>query len=213
MTLSKMPVLVWLMLVVAFMMLIALPPLSAAQVMLLLDRFLGAHFFDTQAGGSAILWQHFFWIFGHPEVYILVIPAFAFASEIIPVFSRKAIFGYQVMVAASCAIAFISLGVWAHHMFAVGMTPAGKHLLRRLDDAGGRSDRHQDLQLAGDHLGRQDPLQGRRCCSALGFLFQFLIAGLTGIMLAVAPFDWQLTDYLLRGRAFPLRADRRQSFS
>src|SRR5579863_8300923 len=125
MTLNKMPVLAWLAVVVAFMMLIALPPLSAAQAMLLLDRYLGAHFFDTQAGGSAILWQHFFWIFGHPEVYILVIPVFGFASEIIPVFSRKVIFGYSVMVAASCAIGFISVSVWAHHMFAVGMTPPG----------------------------------------------------------------------------------------
>ncbi len=160
MTLNKMPVLVWLAVVVAFMMLIALPPLSAAQAMLLLDRYLGAHFFDTQAGGSAILWQHFFWIFGHPEVYILVIPAFAFASEIIPVFSRKVIFGYQVMVAASIAIAFISLGVWAHHMFAVGMTPAEQRLLRHLHDVGGCSDRDQNFQLAGHHLGRQDSLPG-----------------------------------------------------
>ncbi len=87
-----------------------LPPLSAAQIMLLLDRFLGAHFFDTQAGGSAVLWQHFFWIFGHPEVYILMIPGFACASEIIPVFSRKPIFGYPIMVAATVMIGFIS---WA----------------------------------------------------------------------------------------------------
>src|SRR6202040_2377018 len=122
MTLSKMPVLAWLAVVVAFMMLVALPPLSAAQAMLLLDRFLGAHFFDTQAGGSAVLWQHFFWIFGHPEVYILVLPAFGFASEIIPVFSRKAIFGYPVMVGATVCIGFIGMSVWAHHMFTVGMT-------------------------------------------------------------------------------------------
>src|SRR5258708_14491204 len=93
--------------------------------MLLLDRFLGAHFFDTQAGGSAVLWMHFFWIFGHPEVYILVLPAFAFASEIIPVFSRKAIFGYPVMVGATVAIGFVSVGVWAHHMFAVAMPSTG----------------------------------------------------------------------------------------
>ena len=89
------------MLVVCFQILLALPPLTAAQVMLLFDRFLGAHFFDTQAGGSAVLWQHFFWIFGHPEVYILILPGFACASEIIPVFSRKPIFGYPVMVAAT----------------------------------------------------------------------------------------------------------------
>src|ERR1700743_581682 len=125
MTLMKMPLLAWLYLVVSGMVLIAVSPLSAAQIMLLLDRFLGAHFFDTQAGGSAVLWMHFFWIFGHPEVYILVLPAFAFASEIIPVFSRKAIFGYPVMVGATVAIGFVSLSVWAHHMFAVGMTSMG----------------------------------------------------------------------------------------
>ena len=89
--------------------------------MLLVDRYLGGHFFDTQAGGSATLWMHFFWIFGHPEVYILVIPAFAFASEIIPVFSRKPIFGYPVMVGATVCIGFVSMSVWAHHMFTIGM--------------------------------------------------------------------------------------------
>src|SRR5262249_46993778 len=124
MTLGRMPLFVWLMLISSAMLLMALPPLTAAQVMLLLDRFLGAHFFDTQAGGSAVLWQHFFWLFGHPEVYILVLPPFGIASEVIPVFSRKPIFGYPVMVAASVAIGFISVSVWAHHMFAVGMTPA-----------------------------------------------------------------------------------------
>src|SRR5207302_973955 len=103
------------------MILLALPPLTAAQLMLLLDRFLGAHFFDTQAGGSAVLWQHFFWIFGHPEVYILMIPGFACVSEIVPVFSRKPIFGYPAMVAATVLIGFIGMSVWAHHMFTIGM--------------------------------------------------------------------------------------------
>src|SRR6202048_4825850 len=125
MSLHRMPLFVWLALVTMFLVVVFLPPLSAAQIMLTLERYLGAKFFAAQAGGSAILWQHFFWIFGHPEVYILVLPAFGFASEIIPVFSRKVIFGYEVMVAASCAIGVISLSVWAHHMFAVGMTPAG----------------------------------------------------------------------------------------
>jgi cytochrome c oxidase subunit 1 len=87
------------------MVFVAVSPLTAAQIMLMLDRYLGSHFFDTQAGGSAVLWMHFFWIFGHPEVYILVLPAFAFANEIIPVFSRKAIFGYPAMVAATSASA------------------------------------------------------------------------------------------------------------
>src|ERR1700736_1302219 len=121
MTLGRLPVYVWMMLVVSGMTVIALPPLSAAQIMLLLDRFLGAHFFDTQAGGSAVMWQHFFWFFGHPEVYILMVPGFAFVSEIIPVFSRKVIFGYATIVAATVSIGAVSLSVWAHHMFAVGM--------------------------------------------------------------------------------------------
>jgi len=104
MTLGRMPLMGWMTLVMSGLVLISISPLSAAQIMLLVDRYLGGHFFDTQAGGSATLWMHFFWIFGHPEVYILVIPAFAFASEIIPVFSRKPIFGYPVMVAATVCI-------------------------------------------------------------------------------------------------------------
>jgi len=193
MTLGKMPVLVWLSVVVSFMMLIALAPLSAAQVMLLLDRFLGAHFFDTQAGGSAVLWQHFFWIFGHPEVYILVIPVFAFASEIIPVFSRKVIFGYAVMVAASCAIAFISLSVWAHHMFAVGMTPAGNSFFATSTMLVGVPTGIKIFNWLGTIWGGKVRLKVPMLF-CIAFLFQFLIAGLTGIMLGVAPFDWQLTD-------------------
>src|SRR5215813_3029627 len=121
MTLGRMPMLVWLNLVVASLILIVIGPLSAAQIMLLIDRYLGGHFFDTQAGGSAVLWMHFFWIFGHPEVYVLIIPGFAIASEVIPVFSRKPIFGYSIMVAATLTIGFLSLGVWAHHMFTIGM--------------------------------------------------------------------------------------------
>src|SRR5580765_8430683 len=122
MTLGRMPMLVWLNLVVGSLVLIVISPLTAAQLMLLVDRYLGGHFFDTQAGGSAVIWMHFFWIFGHPEVYVLIIPAFAFVSEIVPVFSRKPIFGYPVMVAATVAIGFVSMSVWAHHMFTVGMS-------------------------------------------------------------------------------------------
>ncbi len=145
MTLAKMPLFAWLNLVMAGLVILAVSPLTAAQIMLLLDRYLGGHFFDTQAGGSAVIWMHFFWIFGHPEVYVLVLPAFAFASEIIPVFSRKAIFGYPVMVGATVAIGFISMSVWAHHMFTVGMGANLQHLFRDLDHGDRRSDRHQDL--------------------------------------------------------------------
>src|SRR5258708_32979270 len=113
-TFGRMPLLAWLNLVMAGMVILAVSPLTAAQLMLLIDRYLGGHFFDTQAGGSAVIWMHFFWIFGHPEVYVLVIPAFAFISEIVPVFSRKAIVGYPVMVAATICIGFIGMSVWAH---------------------------------------------------------------------------------------------------
>jgi cytochrome c oxidase subunit 1 len=193
MTLGRMPLFVWLLLVTAFLMLIALPPLSAAQIMLLLDRFLDASFFDTQRGGSAVLWQHFFWIFGHPEVYILILPGFAVVSEIIPVFSRKPIFGYPIMVGATIMIGFISVAVWAHHMFTVGLSsvantffatstlliavPTGIKIFNWLGT------------MYGGKIKFQTPM-----LFCMGFLFQFLISGLTGVMLAIAPFDWQLSD-------------------
>src|SRR6202011_5879414 len=122
MALRKVPFFVWTILWTSVQIVIALPPLTAILIMVLLDRNLGAHFFDTQNGGSALLWQHLFWFFGHPEVYILILPVFGMVSEIVPVFARKVLFGYEFMATATAAIAFISLGVWAHHMFTVGMT-------------------------------------------------------------------------------------------
>jgi cytochrome c oxidase subunit 1 len=193
MTLAKMPLFVWTMVVDAWMILIAVPPLSAAQIMLLADRYLGATYFDTQAGGSAVLWQHFFWIFGHPEVYILIFLAFASLNEVVPVFSRKPIFGRAAMVGAVVAIGFISMGVWAHHMFAVGMTsisniffatstmlvavPTGIKIFNWI------------ATMYGGKIRLETPM-----LFAVGFIFQFLCAGLTGVMLGMAPFDWQLHD-------------------
>jgi cytochrome c oxidase subunit I len=192
MKLSRMPLLVWLNLVMCGMVLIAVTPLSAAQIMLSVDRYLGGHFFDTQAGGSAALWMHFFWIFGHPEVYILIIPAFAVMSEVIPVFSRKPIFGYPIMVAATIAIGFISMSVWAHHMFSIGMSsmantffvlttmaiavPTGIKIFNWL------------ATMWGGKIQFKTPM-----LFCIAFLFQFLIAGLTGIMLGSAAWNWQLT--------------------
>ncbi len=193
MTLGRMPLYVWMMLVVSGMTVLALPPLSAAQIMLLLDRFLGAHFFDTQAGGSAVMWQHFFWFFGHPEVYILMVPGFAMVSEIIPVFSRKVIFGYPMVVAASLAIGFLSMTVWAHHMFAVGMGAplnsafAASSMLIAVPT--GIKIFNWVATMYGGRIRFATPM-----LFACAFLFQFLCAGLTGIILAVVPFDWQLTD-------------------
>ena len=124
MKLSQVPFFTWTMLWTSVQILLAIPPLTAALVMVVFDRALGAHFFDPQNGGSAYMWQHLFWFFGHPEVYILILPAFGMISEVIPVFSRKVLFGYEFMAAATMAIVFISLGVWAHHMFCVGMSRA-----------------------------------------------------------------------------------------
>jgi cytochrome c oxidase subunit I len=186
-----MPLFVWLSLVMAGLVILAVSPLSAAQIMLSIDRYLGGHFFDTQAGGSAVIWMHFFWIFGHPEVYVLVIPAFAIACEVIPVFSRKAIFGYPVMVAATVAIGFVSMSVWAHHMFTVGMSSNANTFFVLSTMAVGVPTGIKIFNwLATMWGGKIDFKSPMLFC--VGFLFQFLLAGLTGIMLSAAPFDWQL---------------------
>jgi cytochrome c oxidase subunit I len=193
MTLRKVPFFVWTMLWTAVQMLFAIPPLTAALVMVLFDRQLGAHFFDVQNGGSAYLWQHLFWFFGHPEVYILILPVFGMVSEVIPVFSRKVLFGYEFMAAATMAIAFISMSVWAHHMFCVGMSrtldmffavatflvsiPTGIKFFNWL------------ATMFGGRISFASPM-----LFAFGFLSLFLIGGLTGIILAMAPIDFQLSD-------------------
>jgi cytochrome c oxidase subunit I len=191
MTLGRMPLFAWLNLVVSSMILIVVSPLTAAQIMLLIDRYLGGHFFDTQAGGSAVIWMHFFWIFGHPEVYVLIIPGFAFASEIIPVFSRKPIFGYAIMVAATLCIGFLSLGVWAHHMFTIGMTSYANAFFTASTMAIGVPTGIKIFNWLGTMWGGKIRLTVPMLF-CIAFLFQFLIAGLTGIMLSASPFDWQL---------------------
>jgi cytochrome c oxidase subunit 1 len=191
MTLGKMPLLAWLNLVMAGMVILAVSPLTAAQLMLSIDRYLGGHFFDTQAGGSAALWMHFFWIFGHPEVYVLIIPCFAFASEIIPVFSRKPIFGYPVMVAATVCIGFVSFSVWAHHMFTIGMSSYANSFFTITTMIVGVPTGIKIFNWIGTMWGGKIQFKAPMLF-CIGFLFQFLIAGLTGIMLAASPFDWQL---------------------
>jgi cytochrome c oxidase subunit I len=192
MTLGKMPLLAWMNLVTAGMVILAVSPLTAAQIMLCFDRYLGAHFFDTQVGGSAVLWMHFFWIFGHPEVYILILPSFAFASEIIPVFSRKPIFGYPIMVAATVMIGFISMSVWAHHMFAIGMSSYGNTFFTITSMLISIPTGIKIFNWIGTMWGGKIRFKAPMLF-CVAFLFQFLIAGLTGIMLAASPFNWQLT--------------------
>ncbi len=192
MTLDRMPLLAWLYLIMSGMVFLAISPLTAAQIMLSVDRYLGGHFFDTQAGGSATLWMHFFWIFGHPEVYVLVIPAFAFASEIIPVFSRKPIFGYPVMVGATLCIGFVSMSVWAHHMFTIGMNSYANSFFTITTMAVGVPTGIKIFNWLGTMWGGKIEFK-TPMLFCMGFLFQFLIAGLTGIMLGAAPFNWQLS--------------------
>jgi cytochrome c oxidase subunit 1 len=199
MALHKVPFFVWTMLWTSVLILFALPPLTAGLLMVLLDRNLGAHFFDVQNGGSALLWQHIFWFFGHPEVYILILPVFGMVTEIVPVFSRKVLFGYEFMAVATAAITFISLGVWAHHMFAVGMTrPADMFFVVSTSIISIPTGIKFFNWLATMYGGRITFASPMLFC--IGFLSMFLIGGLTGIMLAAAPWDFQLTDtYFLIG--------------
>ena len=155
---------------------------------------------------SRILWQHLFWFFGHPEVYIVVLPFFGVVTEIFPVFARRPLFGYSGLVFATLAIAALSVGVWAHHMFVTGRRAAA--VLRRhvVPDRGAHG--RQVLQLDRHDVGRLDPLPPPMLFS-LGFLVTFLLGGLTGVMLASPPLDFHVSDTLLRGRPLPLHAGRR----
>jgi heme/copper-type cytochrome/quinol oxidase subunit 1 len=165
----------------------------ATLVMLLCDRLLHAIFFDPVRGGAPLLWQHYFWTFGHPEVYVMILPGFGMISEVIPVFSRKPIFGYPLVAVSSVAIAFLSYGVWAHHMFAVALgrtflsafaassmliaVPTGVKILNWTATLWGGSIRFTTSMLF-----------------AIAFLLEFTIGGLSGVAFANVPVDWQLTD-------------------
>jgi heme/copper-type cytochrome/quinol oxidase subunit 1 len=120
-TINRMPLFCWMQMITAFLLAFALPSITVAGFFLLFDRHLGTHFFQAPNGGDPLLWQHLFWSFGHPEVYILILPAFGIISEILPVFSGKPIFGYTFIAWSGVAIGFLSFTVWAHHMFAVGL--------------------------------------------------------------------------------------------
>jgi len=193
MRLLRVPVFIWMTLVVAFLLLFSLPIIAIALFMVTFDRQFGTLFFDATAGGDPILWQHLFWLFGHPEVYILILPAMGIVSEIIPVFSRKPLFGYAAVVFAGAGIAFLGFGVWAHHMFASGIStvaqvgfglttitiaiPTGVKIFNWVGTLWlGK------IRLATPML------------FALGFLTMFTIGGLSGVTHAVVPSDWQQTD-------------------
>jgi cytochrome c oxidase subunit 1/cytochrome c oxidase subunit I+III len=193
MSFKRLPLFTWMSAINSFLILLAFPALNSALFMLLIDRNLHAHFFSPDGGGSPILWQHIFWNFGHPEVYIMILPAFGIISEVIPVFSRQPIFGYGFVAGSTVAIALLSFAVWAHHMFATGMghdvdvffaagsaliaVPTGIKIFNWIATMWGGKIR---FTTAMDF--------------ATAFLIEFTIGGLSGVIFAVVPMDWQLTD-------------------
>jgi cytochrome c oxidase subunit 1 len=189
----RMPLFVWTMETYALLLLLALPALSAGLTLLLLDRQVGTHFFIPDQGGNAILYQHVFWFFGHPEVYIMVLPAMGMVSEILPVFSRKPIFGYTAIAISTIGIAFYSMLVWAHHMFAVGM-PTGLDIFFMLSSLTiavptGIKIFNWVATLWRGNLHFDTPM-----LFCLGFVALFTMGGLSGIFLAAFPIDWDVTD-------------------
>jgi cytochrome c oxidase subunit 1 len=193
MTLFRMPVFTWMALVTQFLLLFALPVITVATFLLMFDRLFGANFFNVAQGGDPLLWQHLFWIFGHPEVYILILPSFGIVSEVIPVFSRKPIYGYPFMVFSGIAIGFMGWGVWAHHMFASGLgpisvaafslstmfiaVPTGVKILNWMATMWGGKLRFSTAMLF-----------------AVGLVAMFTIGGLSGVSHSVSPADLQQTD-------------------
>jgi cytochrome c oxidase subunit I len=190
---GRMPLFVWTILVYSYLLIIALPAIAAAVTMLLTDRHFGTDFFDPTGGGSPLLWQHLFWFFGHPEVYIMVLPAFGMISEILPVFARKPIFGYKAIAASTVAIAFLGLLVWAHHMFATPVStvvlvffmlssfaiavPTGIKIFNWI------------ATLWRGRIVMKTPLYFAAALPGL-----FVIGGISGVILAIFPVDWFLTD-------------------
>ena len=193
MSIRRLPLFIWMTLITGFLIVVVMPILNAGLVMLLADRLLNAHFFRADTGGSAVLWQHVFWAFGHPEVYIMVLPAFGIISEVIPVFSGKPIYGYDFVAASTLAIAFLSLTVWAHHMFAVGLGHAFDVFFAICSMAISVPTGIKIFNWTATMY------QGRvrfttAMLFAVSFLLMFTIGGLSGVAFAVVPIDWQLTD-------------------
>lgn len=193
MSINRIPLFSWMILVMSFLLLFALPSLTAASVFLLLDRHLGTHFYEYAYGGDPLLWQHLFWSFGHPEVYILILPAFGITSEILPVFSRKPIFGYTFIAWSGVAIGFLSFTVWAHHMFAVGLPPVAQAFFASSTALIALPTAVKIFNWLGTIYKGKLSLKAPMIFS-LGFIGMFLIGGLNGAALAVVPFDYQITD-------------------
>jgi cytochrome c oxidase subunit 1 len=189
----RMPMFTWMSFITQVLLLLAFPVITVALILLMFDRFFGTHFYIPASGGDPILWQHLFWIFGHPEVYILILPAFGVVSEVLPVFSRKPLFGYAAMVFSGIFIAFLGFGVWAHHMFATGMGPiadtAFSLTTMLIAIPTGVKIFNWLGTMAGGSLQMKTPL-----LFSIGFIAMFIIGGLSGVMHASPPADLQQTD-------------------
>ncbi len=190
---GRMPLFIWTILVYSYLLILALPAIAAAVTMLLTDRHFGTAFFDPTAGGDPLLWQHLFWFFGHPEVYIMILPAFGMISEVLPVFARKPIFGYKAIAASTAAIAFLGLLVWAHHMFT---TPTATVVLAFFMLSSFAIAVPTGIKIFNwlATLWRGSILFRTPLYFAAGFIAMFVIGGISGIQLAVFPVDWQLHD-------------------
>jgi cytochrome c oxidase subunit I len=193
MSLLKMPLFTWTWLITAYLLIAVMPVFAGAVTMVLTDHFFGTTFFSATGGGDPVLYQHVFWFFGHPEVYIMILPAFGIVSEIIPTFSRKPLFGYDAMVYASASIAFLSFIVWAHHMFTTGMPLAGEmfFMLSTMLIAvpTGVKVFNWTATMWRGSLSFEPPM-----LFSLSFLFLFTIGGFSGLMMSIAPVDFQYHD-------------------
>ena len=193
MSLMRMPVFVWMTLVTSFLIILAFPIITVGLIELLLDRNFGTNFFLPSGGGDPVLWQHLFWVFGHPEVYILILPAMGIISEVLPTFSRKPLFGYPIVVLSGVVIGFMGWGVWSHHMFTVGLGPianaafAGSTMVIAIPT--GVKIFNWIGTLWGGSINIKTPM-----LFALGFIFMFIIGGLSGVMHASPPSDAQQQD-------------------
>ena len=193
MTLMKMPLFVWTWLITAYLLIAVMPVLAGAVTMLLTDRFFGTSFFSAAGGGDPVMFQHIFWFFGHPEVYIMILPAFGVVSQIIPTFARKKLFGYSSMVYATASIAFLSFIVWAHHMFTVGMPLTGElffmYATMLIAVPTGVKVFNWVSTMWKGAMTFETPM-----LFAIGFVVMFTIGGFSGLMLAITPIDFQYHD-------------------
>ncbi|TFH66854.1 MAG: cytochrome c oxidase subunit I [Gemmatimonadales bacterium] len=193
MRLMRMPMFVWMSFITQMLLLLAFPVITVALVLLMIDRNFGTSFYSPGGGGDPILWQHLFWIFGHPEVYILILPAFGIVSEILPVFSRKPLFGYSAMVFSGAFIAFLGFGVWSHHMFSTGMGPVADSVFSLTTMLIAVPTGVKIFNWIGTIWGGSLRLKTPMYFS-LGFIAMFVIGGLSGVMHSSPPADLQQTD-------------------